>query len=259
MSERKKVGDEQVRSYITTDEMDMINSYSRRQLSSDDVYVFTVKLCDNDIDRANERFTVESLFVLKKLFIGKTGIIDRDQTAKNQMARILSCDVEYIEDKVTAVGEPYYQLIARAYLLRNDDTRELIDSIENSTVKKVSTGCSVRRSVCSICHCDIHSPLCNHRKGKMYKIKGRVKKCFVELQEPTDAYEFTFVVEPKNELKPCPFCGSEPIINEIPPHKHYFVDLPDYEGGCFIECKCSCAISAKNRKEAIEKWNRRVK
>lgn len=186
----------------TASEMELINSYSRRELTPEDVYVFSVKLCDNDIDRDNERFTVESLFVLKKLYVGKTGIIDHDPTAKNQRARILSCDVEYIEDKVTAVGEPYYQLMARAYLLRNDDTRELIDSIENGMIK-VSIGCSVRRSICSICHNEIHSPLCNHRKGEKYAVMGRAKLCFVELQDPTDAYEFAFVAEPKNELKPC--------------------------------------------------------
>ncbi|MGN1130863.1 MAG: Lar family restriction alleviation protein [Ruminococcus sp.] len=62
----------------------------------------------------------------------------------------------------------------------------------------------------------------------------------------------------EKELKPCPFCGSIPIINEIPPHKHFLVDMPDYEGACFVECSCSCAITADTREEAIEKWNRRA-
>ena len=73
-----------------TDEMALVNTYSRRELSADEVYLFTVALCDNDIDRDNERFTVESLFELEKLFVGKTGIIDHDPTAKNQKARIIS-------------------------------------------------------------------------------------------------------------------------------------------------------------------------
>ena len=57
-------------------EMELVNRYSRRQLSADEVYLFTVALCDNDVDRDYERFTVESLFELEKLFVGKTGIID---------------------------------------------------------------------------------------------------------------------------------------------------------------------------------------
>ena len=181
---------------ITTSEMKMINYYSRKELTPEDVYVFTVKLCDNDIDSTNERFTVESLFALAALFVGKTGIIDHYPTAKNQKMRIISCKVDYIEDKITAVGEPYYRLMARVYLLRNDDTKELIENIEEGIVDEVSIGCSVRRSTCSICHNDIHSPLCGHLKGEKYGVMGRVKLCFVELQEPTDAYEFAFVFKP---------------------------------------------------------------
>ena len=186
---------------ITTSEMELINSYSLRELTPEDVYVFSVKLCDNDIDRDYERFTVESLFELEKLFVGKTGIIDHNPAVNNQKMRILTCKVEYVKDKVTAVGEPYYCLMARVYLLRNDDNQKLINNIEEGLVDEVSIGCSVRRSSCSICHNDIHSPLCNHRKGKKYVSNGREKLCVVELQEPTDAYEFAFVAEPKNEAE----------------------------------------------------------
>lgn len=62
------------------------------------------------------------------------------------------------------------------------------------------------------------------------------------------------------ELKPCPFCGGEATLLEIPPHKHIIVDLPDYSGGAFVECtKCTAAISGETVEEAIEIWNRRAK
>ena len=54
---------------VTDKELELINAYSRRKLTKDEVYVFGVVLCDNDIDRDNERFTVESRFLhLKKIF-----------------------------------------------------------------------------------------------------------------------------------------------------------------------------------------------
>ena len=43
---------------VTDEELALINKYTRRQLSKDEVYVFSVVLCDNDIDRDGERFTV---------------------------------------------------------------------------------------------------------------------------------------------------------------------------------------------------------
>lgn len=175
---------------ITTSEMELINSYSRKELTPEHVYVFTVKLCDNDIDSTNERFTVESLFALADLFIGKTGFIENDLAMNNQMMRIISCKVDCDEDKVTVDHEPYYRLMARVYMLRNDNTREMIENIEKGIINEASIGCSVRNSICSICHNDIHSPLCGHLKGEKYGVMGRVKLCFVELQEPTDVYEF---------------------------------------------------------------------
>lgn len=60
------------------------------------------------------------------------------------------------------------------------------------------------------------------------------------------------------ELKPCPFCGSKATIDIIPPHKYYFVDMPDYGGGAFIECTgCSCCYSRSTAEEAIKGWNTR--
>ena len=39
---------------VTDKELELINAYSRRKLTKDEVYVFGVVLCDNDIDRDNE-------------------------------------------------------------------------------------------------------------------------------------------------------------------------------------------------------------
>lgn len=55
------------------EELALINAYTRRELTKDEVYAFSLTLCDNDVDRDGERFTVESLFALEKLFVGKTG------------------------------------------------------------------------------------------------------------------------------------------------------------------------------------------
>lgn len=174
----------------TAEELELINTYTRRTLTADEAYVFTVVLCDNDVDRDGERFTVESLFALEKLFVGKTGIFDHDPSAKNQTARIISCRVENVASRTTATGDEYFCLKARAYLPRTEGNSELIAALDSGIVKEVSVGCAVGKILCSVCGEDIG--MCPHRKGETYG----GKLCCGELTEPYDAYEWSFVAVP---------------------------------------------------------------
>ena len=174
----------------TAEELELINTYTRRTLTAEEVYVFTVVLCDNDVDRDGERFTVESLFALEKLFVGKTGIFDHTPSAKNQTARIISCKVENVASRTTATGDEYFCLKARAYLPRTEGNSELIAALDSGIVKEVSVGCAVGKILCSVCGEDIG--MCPHRKGETYG----GKLCCGELTEPYDAYEWSFVAVP---------------------------------------------------------------
>ena len=49
-------------------ELELINSYTRRELNEDEVYVFSVVLCDNDIDRDYERFTSRGCLSVKRVY-----------------------------------------------------------------------------------------------------------------------------------------------------------------------------------------------
>ena len=175
---------------VSAEELRLINTYTRRNLSADEVYVFSVTLCDNDVDRDNERFTVESLFALEKLFVGKTGIFDHQPSAKNQTARIFACAVEHAEGKKTATGDDYFCLRARAYMPRTEQNRSLIEAIDSGIVKEVSVGCAVDKTLCSVCGKPLD--LCPHQKGETYG--GRL--CCGELTDPADAYEWSFVAVP---------------------------------------------------------------
>ena len=61
-------------------------------------------------------------------------------------------------------------------------------------------------------------------------------------------------------LKPCPFCGGKAQMIEIPPHTHKIASwMPDRQGEVFIACtSCTCAMSAKTKKEAENAWNKRL-
>ena len=173
-------------------ELELINNYTRKPLKAEDVYTFTVTLCDNEIDRDFECFSKESLEALSNLFVGKTGISDHSMRAKDQAARIYQCYIESDPTKKTSKGEIYTALKAKAYTVITDSTKTLIDEIDGGIKKEVSIGCAVSKITCSICGKDMKAHECSHIKGRRYK--GVL--CHGIMENPTDAYEWSFVAVP---------------------------------------------------------------
>lgn len=180
------------KSAVTEDDMKKISTFTRREMSADEVYTFNVDLCNNDVDRDFEKFSVQALNRLAKLFVGKTGIFDHSMKANDQKARVFDAYVEKIPGRKTADGENFYTLKAKAYMLNNEENKSLIDEIDAGIKKEVSISCSVDKSYCSICNTDNRHGRCEHIKGKTYG----GKLCFNILSDATDAYEFSFVAVP---------------------------------------------------------------
>ncbi len=176
----------------TEQDMELVNRFTRRAFAPDEVYIFSVVLCDNDVDRDFERFTVEALFQMEKLFVGKTGIYDHSPRAVNQTARIFDCRVEAVEGRKTSLGDDYFRLVAKAYIPRCKSSEDVIMQIESGIRKEVSVGISAERSVCSVCGSEKGKTPCGHIKGQKYADA----LCYFELCDVTDAYEWSFVAVP---------------------------------------------------------------
>lgn len=165
-------------------------------MAADELYTFTVVLCDNEVDRDYERFTVDALRELAKLFLGKTGIFDHSAKAEHQAARIYDTYLEEDDSRTTEDGERYTRLVAKAYLPRSEKNSQLILEIDSGMKKEVSVGCSMAKRVCSICGVDKTKHGCSHQKGKRYGVHGVEKQAHDILDHPTDAYEWSFVAVP---------------------------------------------------------------
>ena len=76
----------------TAVQLGAINALARAELTEDQVYVFSLRLCDDQVDRDFERFDTAALPALAKLFIGKTGIADHKWSSENQVARIFAAE-----------------------------------------------------------------------------------------------------------------------------------------------------------------------
>ena len=166
----------------TAMQLEQINALAKTRLNGEQVYVFSLRLCDDQVDRDGERFDTAALPALAKLFIGKTGIIDHKWSADNQIARIFETQV--VREKNVSY------IKAWAYIRRGGANEEIIADIEAGIKKEVSVGCAMARAMCSICGSEYGT--CGHVKGEAYE--GEV--CAVILKEPMDAYEFSFVAVP---------------------------------------------------------------
>ena len=173
-------------------ELALIQSFARSELSAEEVYTFPVILCDNEVDRDYERFDVETLEELAGLFVGKTGIFDHEWRSGNQVARIYRTELTRDETRRTAAGEGYVGLKAWAYMLRTEANAELIASIEGGIRKEVSVAVSVRETLCGICGGPIGGEGCAHVRGERYG--GAL--CCATLHGAVDAYEWSFVAVP---------------------------------------------------------------
>ena len=163
-------------------QLEAINAQAKAELTAEQVYVFSLRLCDDQVDRDLERFDTAALPVLAKLFIGKTGIVDHKWSSDSQVARIFATEV-IREERCSYIK-------AWAYIRRGKAAEEVIADIEAGINKEVSVGCAMGRSVCSICGGEYGQ--CGHQKGEYYD--GQL--CCAILKEPMDAYEFSFVAVP---------------------------------------------------------------
>ncbi len=175
---------------VDSGELEAVNRFAKTPLAAEQVYTFSLRLCDNEVDRDFERFDAAALERLGELFVGKSGVFDHQWSARGQTARIYRTEVVREPSMTTAAGDEYRWLKGWAYLLRTEKNANLIAEIEGGIKKEVSVGCSMGRSVCSICGAEQGG--CRHVKGQVY---GE-KLCFAELQEPVDAYEWSFVAVP---------------------------------------------------------------
>ena len=186
-----KAGAERIKEPDIETELETINTFTKAELTEEQVYTFSVVLCDNEVDRDFEKFSEEALEKLSELFVGKTGIFDHEWKATNQTARIYRTEIVK-ENRRNSLGEPYSVLKGYAYMLRNEKNAELIAEIEAGIKKETSVGCCIGRRVCSVCGEEVRSGGCGHIPGREYD----GKLCYLELFEVSDAYEWSFVAVP---------------------------------------------------------------
>ncbi len=191
---------------ITPEMLTQLNTFTRRELTADEVYIFRVRLCDNEIDRDGERFSLDALETMKELFLGKTGIFDHNPSGEKQSARIFMTEIVTDENITTKAGENYTSLCAYAYMVRTAGNEDLIREIDGGIKKEVSVSVCAGSKTCSICGKEKRLSPCTHIFGEEYG----GKHCHTVLSQITDAYEWSFVAVPaQRNAGVTKHCGGE--------------------------------------------------
>lgn len=191
-----------------------INKYALRPMAAEDVFLFKLAMCDNEIDRTFDVFPADTLKELAELFVGRTIIADHDRSTHNQCARIYDTEVQ-LGGGQTRIGETYSRLVAHCYMLRTDATEGLIADIEGGIKKEVSVGCRIGAAICSVCGADNTKTWCDHMPGREYD----GKQCHFRLEHAEDAYECSFVAVPAQPLAGVVKAyGAEPPAGADEPH-----------------------------------------
>ena len=170
----------------TAEQLEKINLQAKTPLAAEEVYVFSVRLCDDQPDRDHERFSTEALPKLAELFVGKTGVADHAWSSEKQLARIFETGVEY--------GDGAAFIRAWAYILRTDKTAELIrekalrnlsDEIPHGIAVTIESFTERRNGLMDIqativCERESHKGIIIGKKGAMLKKIGSQARYEIE-------------------------------------------------------------------------------
>jgi hypothetical protein len=185
------------RNEVTDKDLELINKYTLRDLTADEVFTFKVRMADNSLDDRNyQPFSKNALIQLKDLYIGRT--VGRDHSCKSddQCARVYDTDLVESDKNNGVNGEKVYDLVAKCYTVKTDNNKALISEIEAGIKREVSTSCSCKSVICSICGTDNVKDYCRHWAGREYDTDNGKKKCLMVLDSIKEAYELSFVSVP---------------------------------------------------------------
>lgn len=138
---------------ITSVQKEMIKRFLPREerngyINWRDYYVFKIILCNNDVDKDHDKFSIPALYQIRDMAIGKNGILDTMPNKENNIARIFDCSVEYDKGKTTIDGEPLLYVQAYAFLDKSISygCGAIAQKIKEGFYSEVSVGCSIYES-----------------------------------------------------------------------------------------------------------------
>ena len=173
------VGARRVETDAEADVLAAINHYALRPLGMDEVAVFTLDLCNNQVDKHHSRFPEEELARVNALTPGRPLMERHDLRGSLPRGTFFRSRLHRDGARVSVRPE--------VYVLRAQENADFILNIEGGVYRETSIGFSFRLPECSVCGKDLR--VCAHVPGRGYGDK----RCHFIMREVIEVIEGSVV------------------------------------------------------------------
>jgi hypothetical protein len=141
------------------DDMKLINSFAKRELRADEVYVASMYLANDQVDRTFERFPISYLEQFAETIVGRSLLIGHDHRSAPEGL--------FFKAEVTKEGDVTH-LRPSFYVVKTRANEHLRAQIDGGVYRYVSIGFHYEDLVCDICGQSIFDRECPHVPGQEY-------------------------------------------------------------------------------------------
>ncbi len=187
--------------------MEAINRFALRPLAEEEVAVFTLDLCNNEVDRHYSRFPEEELERINRMTPGRPLMERHDLSGSLPRGTFFRSRLHREDRRVSVRPE--------VYVLRAPGNRDFILNIEGGVYRETSIGFSFRRPECSVCGKDLRT--CAHVPGRRYgdKVCHFVMRDVLEVLEgsvvPAGSQGTRFIAQQREEARAFPAAATEAL------------------------------------------------
>jgi hypothetical protein len=135
-----------------------VNRFALRPLGQDEIAVFTLDLCHNQIDRHFSRFPEDELEKINGMVPGRPLMERHDLRGSLPRGTFFRSNVHRDGPKMSVRPD--------VYVLRTNENEDFILNIEGGVYRETSIGFSFQTPECSICAKDLRT--CDHVPGRSY-------------------------------------------------------------------------------------------
>lgn len=178
----------QERVSASDEDMAAVNTHTLSPLTADKVAIFSMDLCNDQVDRNVSRFPENELKAINEMIVGKPLMELHDMPAQGLFGSTRGSQPVGTFFRSQLVQEDgKLSVRSDVFMLRDAGDDNLIAKIDAGVAKGTSISFVLDRPECSICGCDIRD--CAHMPGE--DVDDEL--CHVILKEVTDVFEGSIV------------------------------------------------------------------